>query len=121
MPRIATGCRTSGGLHLVDSTRWAPPSGAHSGAPHDDGLHRGAHHSGAPPYPMRRTVRRCPALESAGAPHPMHRTALVRPQPTNPLSGCGRARIDPLVRLRYTPLSSSATATFLLDIAGFGL
>lgn len=46
-----------------------------------------------------------------------HRCA---PPSADPLSGCGRTR-DPLVRLRYTPLSTSATATFLLDIAGFGL
>ncbi|MFC9622089.1 hypothetical protein ACFTXM_19545 [Streptomyces sp. NPDC056930] len=49
-----------GGLHSVGSTRWTPPSGLHSGAPDDDGLHSRTHHD--VPHRTRCASRRCPAL-----------------------------------------------------------
>lgn len=122
MPAPSPGCGTPA-PGCGNGVRHRPLSGVHPmplSTSEDDGLHRGAHHSGAPPprcaapsgdvrhsrAPVRRT--RCPAA---------HRCAHRRsPPPSGPAGGA-----QPLVQLRYTPLSSTATATFPLDIAGFGL
>jgi hypothetical protein len=98
---VATGARS----WTVDSTRWAPPSGAHSGAPGtmDATVVRAplrcATAPGAPHGPaMSGTrARRC------AAPDVPHRP--VRPPSPAPSIGCGRARIDPLVRLCYRDVS----------------
>jgi hypothetical protein len=130
MPRIA---------HRVGSTRWAPPSGLDSVGstqwPPPDGLHR------VDSTPARRTTMdatvvrsamvrhrtRCaappddarhPRARRCAAPDAPHRTGAPAAGPT--LVRVRPDRTRPLVRLRYTSLSSSATAMFLLDIAGFG-
>ncbi|KUH38273.1 hypothetical protein [Streptomyces kanasensis] len=107
------------GDEVGHSTRWAPPSGLHRVEPTP--VRRMTMDSTVVRTAMVRHRTRCAAppddarhsLARAGAPHPMLRTAPVRPPSADPLSGCGRTRA--------TPLSSSATATFPLDIAGFGL
>ncbi len=95
----------------MEPTRWPPPSGLHSGVPDDDGRHHGgASHRAAMPSIL---VQRCPALSCGDAPHPMLRTASVRPLLAVLLRRAG-PREHPLDQLCYTPLSSSATATFPL-------
>lgn len=83
-PRIATGYRTSSGLHSsglhpMDSTEWNPLSGA----PDHGGLHRGAHRDGAPPRPAPHysdDVRhsRAPRCATPDAPHRTRATPLDR-------------------------------------------
>lgn len=54
------------------------------------------------PARHRTTATMPGTLARAGAPHPMLRTASVRPPPTSLVRVRSDAR-DPLVRLRYTP------------------
>lgn len=85
--RIATGCRTSSGLHSAGSTRWTPPSGR------DDGeLHRGAHRDDSPAHPA---PHQCDDARRSRAPV-RHTRAPYRCVCRRPLSGCGRTRATPL-------------------------
>jgi hypothetical protein len=90
----------------VGSTRWTPSSGAHSPVRRttvDSTVVRTAMVRHRVRY--RTTPTMSGTLARPGAPHPALRTGV-------PPVGCGRTRA--------TPLSGSATATFLLAIAGFG-